>query len=74
MNVRLGIIIFVNNNRLREELMHNLVSKNQLSGWSVSVDNNGNSEIDKIDDYFDCLIECTDLPNSCRRICKVMLE
>ena len=40
--------------------MHNLVSKNQLSGWSVSVDNNSNLEIDKIDDYFDCLIECTD--------------
>lgn len=54
--------------------MHNLVSKNQLSGWSVSVDNNSNKELNQIDDYFDCLIECTDLPNSCRRICKVMLE
>ena len=41
--------------------MHNRVSHNQLAGWNMT-DNNQNLEINKIDDYFDCLIECADLP------------
>ena len=53
--------------------MHNKVSHNQLAGWSMT-DNNSNLEINKIDDYFDCLIECADLPNACRRICKNVFD
>ena len=47
--------------------MHNRVSHNQLAGWSMNDDLTSKaygSDITKIDDYFDCLIECADLPNS----------
>ena len=53
--------------------MHNRVSHNQLAGWNMT-DNNQNLEINKIDDYFDCLIECADLPQACRRICKNVFD
>jgi len=57
--------------------MHNRVSHNQLAGWSMTDSNltsSFDSELNKIDDYFDCLIECADLPASCKRICKTVLE
>ena len=57
--------------------MHNRVSHNQLAGWSMTDSNltsSFDSELNKIDDYFDCLIECADLPASCTRICKTVLE
>ena len=56
--------------------MHNRVSHNQLAGWNMTDDLSSLSEsnITKIDDYFDCLIECADLPNACRRICKNVFD
>ncbi len=57
--------------------MHNRVSHNQLAGWSMNDDLTSaahGSDITKIDDYFDCLIECADLPNACRRICKNVFD
>ena len=56
--------------------MHNRVSHNQLAGWSMNDDLTSTSEsnITKIDDYFDCLVECADLPNACRRICKNVFD
>jgi len=59
--------------------VHNIVSQNQLAGWN-RVDSNArtlsehDADIDQIDDYFACLIECEDLPSSCKRICKTVLE
>ena len=53
--------------------MHNIVSQNRLAGWKVdsSMSNlSGDATtVDQIDDYFACLIECEDLPSSCKRIC-----
>ena len=57
--------------------MHNKVSHNQLAGWNMTDSNltpSFDSELNKIDDYFDCLIECADLPQACRRICKNVLD
>ena len=57
--------------------MHNLISQNQLGSWSMTDKNLStayDSDVQKIDDYFDCLIECADLPNACRRICKNVFD
>ena len=57
--------------------MHNRVSHNQLAGWNMTDSNltpSFDSELNKIDDYFDCLIECADLPQACRRICKNVFD
>ena len=57
--------------------MHNKVSHNQLAGWNMTDSNltpSLDSELNKIDDYFDCLIECADLPQACRRICKNVFD
>jgi len=32
------------------------------------------SELQKIDDYFDCLIECADLPATCKTMCKNVFD
>ena len=47
--------------------MHNLISFNQR--WSHDAAN----DEDKIDEYYECLIECTDNQSSCKRICSDIL-
>jgi len=47
--------------------MHNLISFNQR--WSHDAAN----DEDKIDEYYECLIECTDSQSSCKRICSDIL-
>ena len=58
--------------------MHNKISHNQLSGWNMTDKNLQSaaydSELQKIDDYFDCLIECADLPASCKSMCKNVFD
>ena len=50
--------------------MHNLVSYNQLAGWNPNVSEREESETESaINDYFQCLTECDDNANACRRIC-----
>jgi hypothetical protein len=56
--------------------MHNLISFNQLAGWK-----NLEKTIDKfteqnelMNDYFNCLIECDDNQQNCKRICRDMLS
>jgi hypothetical protein len=56
--------------------MHNLISFNQLAGWK-SLENT----IDKfteqnelMNDYFNCLIECDENQQSCKRICRDILS
>ena len=56
--------------------MHNLISFNQLAAWS-----NLEETIDKfIDDhelmnsYFECLTECDENTQSCKRLCRSMLS
>jgi hypothetical protein len=59
-----------------EDIMHNLISYNQLAGWTQfekTVDE-CNEQNDKINDYFDCLIECDENHGVCQRICVNLLK
>ena len=54
--------------------MHNLVSYNQLAGWKGNVvEMESQDHESAINDYFQCLTECDDSANMCRRICKEVL-
>ena len=53
--------------------MHNILSTNQLRGWSIT-DNTIDNTQEKINDYFDCLIECHDTETGCIQTCKTLLE
>ena len=56
--------------------MHNIISQNQLAEWTnldVKLSNYQN-ELDKVNDYFSCLIECKENQSTCKRICKYVLE
>jgi hypothetical protein len=56
--------------------MHNLISYNQLAGWEhfeQTVDR-CNEQNDLINDYFNCLIECDDNKQTCKRICRNLLN
>jgi len=56
--------------------MHNLISYNQLSGWKHFEDtlDRFNEQNDLINDYFNCLIECDEDQQSCKRICRKLLS
>lgn len=56
--------------------MHNLISYNQLAGWK-----NLEKTIDEfteqhelMNDYFNCLIECDESQQQCKKICREMLS
>lgn len=56
--------------------MHNLISRNQLAAWA-HIDANldrCNDELDLVNDYFDCLIECDEDQGTCKRICRILLN
>ena len=56
--------------------MHNLISRNQLTEWNYfenTVDRY-NDELDLVNDYFDCLIECDEDQGTCKRICRILLK
>jgi hypothetical protein len=50
--------------------MHNLMAKEQLVEWT----NQSLNDEELMDDYFNCLIECSIEPHSgeCKRICRDM--
>ena len=52
--------------------MHNILSRNQLAEWNLE-DTVNKSETDLVNDYFDCLIECDETQQTCKRICKNLL-
>ena len=55
--------------------MHNLISYNQLAGWK-RVENTLGEFIDQheiMNSYFECLTECDEDTQSCRRICRKLL-
>ena len=56
--------------------MHNLIPYNQLAEWKQFEDNldKCNDELDLINDYFNCLIECEDDQSTCKRVCRSMLN
>jgi hypothetical protein len=63
-----------------EDIMHNLISYNQLAGWKQSVQRLTNTldktldESDLINDYYNCLIECDEEQATCKRICRGILS
>ncbi|NBP00140.1 MAG: hypothetical protein EBU90_08410 [Proteobacteria bacterium] len=59
-----------------EVIMHNLISFNQLAAWK-QLEPSVNEFIDQhelMNDYFNCMIECDDNQQSCKRICREMLS
>ncbi len=55
------------------------LSFNQLAGWKQDVNGliqsleRSSDESDRLNDYYDCLVECDDNQASCKRICKSIL-
>ena len=62
-----------------EDIMHNLVSFNQLADWTESLNKLSQTldttmeESDQINDYYECLIDCSDDQATCKRICRTIL-
>jgi hypothetical protein len=62
------------------DIMHNILSYNQLAGWKQSVERLTHTldrtmdEADQLNDYYDCLIECDDDQATCKRICRSILS
>ena len=62
-----------------EKIMHNLVLFNQLEDWTKSLKKLSKTldttmeESDQINDYYECLIECSDDQATCKRICRAIL-
>jgi len=56
--------------------MHNLISRNQLAEWNHLSTTFSQSQIeaDLVNDYFDCLIECDEDQQTCKRICRSLLD
>ena len=59
--------------------MHNLVSFNQLADWTRSLKRLSKTlditmeERAQINDYYECLIDCSDDQATCKRICRTIL-
>jgi len=58
--------------------MHNILSRNQLTEWrhfeetldKLEIEN---QMIEKLNDYYECLIECDEDSAACKRICRGIL-
>jgi len=59
-----------------EVIMHNIVSYNKLAEWNHFEENvdRCNDELELVNDYFNCLIECDDDQQTCKRVCRNMLS
>ena len=55
-----------------ENIMHNLSSLNKLA-FSYQKEDKLEEMNDSINDYFECITECDDTTQSCKRICKELL-
>jgi len=56
--------------------MHNLISYNQLAAWTNlerTIDE-FKDQHDLMNDYFDCLVECDEDQQSCKRVCRELLS
>lgn len=56
--------------------MHNLLPHNQLSEWKHfdQTVTQAQEELELINDYYECLIECDDTQATCKRICRRILD
>jgi len=63
-----------------EVIMHNLIPFNQLAAWNDNAKHLGetldefNEQGNIINDYYQCLIECDDNQQICKRICRKILS
>jgi hypothetical protein len=57
--------------------MHNLLSRAQFNEWR-HLDNRVNElepEEEKINDYYECIVECDSLnQNECKKFCRILLD
>jgi hypothetical protein len=56
--------------------MHNILSRNQLDEWRHFEDTLDSLDVEnqKLNDYYECLIECDNLKaHSCKRVCRSLL-
>ena len=56
--------------------MHNLISYNQLASWN-NLEKTISEYIEQdeiINDYYQCIIECNDKQQECKRICRSILS
>ena len=53
--------------------MHNLISYNQLAYWSQITTSKTEEENELIEDYFECLSECDEDTQTCKRVCRAIL-
>ena len=56
--------------------MHNLISYNQLANWKIIEKDIDycNEQNDLINDYYNCLIECNDKTQICKRTCRELFN
>jgi hypothetical protein len=54
--------------------MHNLLSFNQLFGWNLSEKVEDKTQTDLVNDYFQCIMECDETEQTCKRVCKELLS
>jgi len=55
--------------------MHNLISYNQLASWN-HLEKTINEYVEQdelINDYYQCIIECDDNQQACKRVCRSIL-
>jgi len=53
--------------------MHNLISFNQLAYWHNLKEHDKEEENDLIAEYFECLTECDEDTQTCRKLCRSIL-
>ena len=56
-----------------EVIMHNLISYNQLAYWYSNESYDKENENDLISEYFDCLTDCDEDTQTCRKVCRRIL-
>ncbi len=55
------------------------LSYNQLAGWKQDINGlvesleRSSDESDRLNDYYDCLVECDENQAACKRICRSIL-
>ncbi len=57
-------------------MMHNIIAREQLTEWRHFEDtiDDLESELQMINDYYECLIECDEDQATCKRICRRLLS
>jgi len=53
--------------------MHNLISFNQLAYWNNMKNRDKDGEDELMNEYFECLTECDEDTQTCRKLCRRIL-